>query len=322
MEMINVLDICKDANLIGITGHIKPDGDCSGSVTALWQFLSKVYPDKTIEMRLDVLPDTHNFLKGADKIKREYEGTVYDVFFVLDTVPEKERIGNAFPFFERAKVKVNIDHHITNEGVGDHVYVVPEASSTAELIFDLIKYTDPDLKYMDTDLAKAIYFGIIQDCGVFRYSNTSPKTMRIAAELIGYGFDFPSLIDETFYEKTYVQNKVMGYVVLNSTIALDGKVIYGIINRSEMKELGADDHDFEGVVNQLRYTKGCDVAIFAHQTITGDFKASLRSAKVVDVSKVAAQFGGGGHVRAAGCTLRGDVNERIKDLLNEIAKQL
>ena len=321
MEMISVLQICKDAQSIGITGHIKPDGDCSGSVCALWQFLSKVYPEKKIEMRLDYLPDTHGFLKGSDKIIRDYAGTVYDVFFVLDTVPEKERIGNAFPYFEKAKVKVNIDHHITNKGVGDHVYVVPEASSTSELIYELIKHDDPELKYMDVEIAKAIYFGIIQDCGVFKYSNTSPKTMRICADLIGYGFDFPTLIDETFYEKTYIQNKVMGYVVLNSVLALEGKVVYGIINREEMEKLGAGDHDFDGIVNQLRYTKGCDVAIFAHQNKDMDYKLSLRSNANADVSKVAAAFNGGGHMRAAGCTLKGDISSGISEVIEEIKKQ-
>jgi phosphoesterase RecJ-like protein len=164
--------------------------------------------------------------------------------------------------------------------------------------------------------------GIIQDCGVFQYSNTSPKTLRIAAELIAYGFDFSKLIDETFYEKTYVQNRVLGAALLKSKICLSDAFIYSMITQQDMDELGAGEHDFEGVVSQLRYTKDVKAAALLHETADGTYKVSLRSNGEVDVSKVAAAFGGGGHVRASGCTLSGTAEEMEAALIREIAKQL
>lgn len=332
--MINLISLCQNAETIGISGHIRPDGDCVGSTCGLWQFLKKVFPDKRIDVRLEKPADIYAFVPGVaeivtdeaeivtDKAEPVADGAepVYDVFFVIDSVPD--RIGAAEKYFRRAKTKVNIDHHITNPGGGDLCYIDAAASSASELVYDLIKEADPEGRYMDAALAETIYLGIIQDCGVFQYSNTSPKTLRIAAELIGYGFDFPKLIDETFYEKTNVQNRVLGFALSNSRLCLSDAFIYSIVTRKDMEALHAGDHDFEGVVNQLRYTKGVKAAALLHETDDGSYKVSLRSGGEVDVSRVAACFGGGGHVRAAGCTLTGSGEEIAARLTAEIEKQL
>lgn len=318
--MINLISLCQDAKTIGISGHIKPDGDCIGSTCGLWQFLRKVFPSKTIDIRLERPADIYDFIPGVADITQDERDVVYDVFFVIDSVPD--RIGAAEKYYKTAKIKVNIDHHITNPGCGDACYIDADASSASELVYDLMKEADPEGKYMDVSIAETIYLGIIQDCGVFQYSNTSPKTLRIAAELISYGFDFPKLIDETFYEKTHVQNQVLGFALCNSIRALSDAFIYSIITREQMEDLHAGDHDFEGIVNQLRYTKGAKVAALLRQNAEGDYKVSLRSGGEVDVAKVAACFGGGGHVRAAGCTLDGSHEEMAQKLMKEIAKQL
>lgn len=317
---MNLIAVCRKAQTIGISGHIRPDGDCIGSTCALWQFLKKVFPKKQIDVRLEKPADIYDFIPGVTDIVTDDRDMVYDVFFVIDSVPE--RIGRAEKYYQTAKTKVNIDHHITNPGCGDLCYIDAAASSASELVYDLIREADPEGKYMDEVLAKTIYLGIIQDCGVFQYSNTSPKTLRIAAELIAYGFDFPKLIDETFYEKTYVQNRVLGFALCNSGRCLSDSFIYSIITGKDMEALHADDHDFEGVVNQLRYTKGVKVAALLHETGEGTYKVSLRSGGAVDVSRVAAAFGGGGHVRAAGCTIGGSQEEMVEKLTAEIAKQL
>lgn len=318
--MINLIALCKDAGSIGISGHIRPDGDCIGSTCGLWQFLKKVFPEKRIDIRLEKPADIYDFIPGVKEIVSDEEDIVYDVFFVIDSVPD--RIGAAEGYYNHAKVKVNIDHHITNPGCGDAFYVDANASSASELIYDLIKVADPEDKYMDAALAETIYLGIIQDCGVFQYSNTSPKTLRIAAELISYGFDFSKLIDETFYERTCVQNRVLGFALTNCKLCLNHAFIYCIMSRADMDALHAGDHDFEGVVSQLRYTKGVKIAALLHQTLAGDYKVSMRSGGAVDVSLVAAAFGGGGHVRAAGCTLNGSHEEMAEQLITEIQKQL
>lgn len=320
--MINLISLCQNAETIGIGGHIRPDGDCVGSCCGLWQFLKKAFPRKQIDLRLEMPAKIYDFIPGVAEIVFDQGELVYDVFFVIDSVPDPDRIGNAAKYYETARTKVNIDHHITNPGVGDLCCIDPSASSASELVYDLIREADPKGEYMDAVLAETIYLGIIQDCGVFQYSNTSPKTLRAAAELISYGFDFPKLIEETFYEKTYVQNQVLGFALRNSRLCLNDAFIYSIVTRGDMEALRAGDHDFEGVVNQLRYTRGVMAAALLHETEDGSFKVSLRSGGEVDVSKVAAHFGGGGHVRAAGCTLSGHCEDIAAKLTAEVEKQL
>lgn len=317
---MNLILLCQDAERIGIGGHVRPDGDCVGSTCGLWQFLKKVFPDKQVELYLEKPADIYRDIPGIAQINCEEKEVDYDVFFVIDSVPE--RSGIAEKYYKSAKVKVNIDHHITNPGCGDVCYIDAKASSASELVYDLIKEADPEGRYVDEELAKTIYLGIIQDCGVFQYSNTSPKTLRIAAELIAYGFDFPLLIDQTFYEKTYIQNRLLGLALCNSVRCLSDRFIYSVITRKDMESVGAGEQDFDGIVNQLRYTKGVWAAALLHETKDGAYKVSLRSSSEVDVAKVASAFGGGGHIRAAGCTLEGDSEKIIAGLSEKIAEQI
>lgn len=309
--------ICDNAGTIGIGGHIRPDGDCVGSCMALYLYLKKRYPQKKIEIFLEEPADIFGCISRIEDIISDFpEREPFGVFIALDCV--KDRLGGSEAYFDSALHTVNIDHHISNEnGCAMDNYIVPGASSTAELVYDLI-----DRDYMDEEIAKAVYIGMIHDTGVFHYSNTSPKTLRAAAELIGYGFDFPKLIDETFYEKTYMQNQLLGKTVFESTLLMDGKCIVGMIDRRTMDFYGAAPKDLDGIVNQLRITKGVEVAIFLYETDKLTYKVSLRSCGGVDVSEVASRFGGGGHVRAAGCTMTGTFQDIIDRLTDEIAKRL
>lgn len=309
--------ICGNAETIGISGHIRPDGDCVGSCMALYLYLKKRYPNKRIEIFLEKPADIFNCIRNIEEVISDYpKREPFDVFFALDCT--KDRLGGAEPYFERAAHTVNIDHHISNEnGCGMDNCIVPNAGSTAEVVYGLI-----DHKFLDREIAKALYIGIIHDTGVFHYSNTSPETLRIAADLISYDFDFPKLIDETFYEKTYVQNQILGKAVVESSLLMDGKCIVGSVDRQTMDFYGAGPKDLDGIVNQLRITRGVEVAVFLYETESLTYKVSLRSCGKVDVSRIATCFGGGGHVRAAGCTMNGTVRDIMDQLSIEIAKQI
>ncbi len=315
--MIDILEECKGAEKIGISGHVRPDGDCTGSVSALYQYLKKALPDVQVEVLLEKPAAVFADLPGYEKMTGSFDRqAVFDVFFILDSV--KERTGLGERFARKAKKTINIDHHISNPGTGCDVnYIVPTAGSTAELVYELIGKEN-----LDEQIAKSIYIGMIHDTGVFQYSNTSPRTLRIAAELLEYGFDFPKLIDETFYEKTYVQNQILGRALLESILFMDGKCIASMIDKKLMNFYKADSRDFEGIVNQLRVVKGVECAIFMYESGTLEYKVSLRSCGAVDVSKVAAYFGGGGHVRAAGCNMSGTYHDVLNNLSREIAKQM
>ncbi len=332
METLNLSDICKNAVSIGITGHIRPDGDCVGSCLGLYRYLSLSFPAAHVRVFLEKPADTFAKLPGYEEIcsgppvgedvSREENSTgesllpgTFDVFFVLDC--GADRVGGAGRYVEEARLTVNIDHHISNTGTCMLNYIVPTASSTSELIYDLTHDT-----YMDKELAQLLYLGIIHDTGVFQYSNTSPETMRKAGELIGYGFDFPRMIEETFYQKTYMQNQLLGRAVLESIRFMDGRCIVSRIDKKTMDFYGAGPSDMEGIVNQLRNTKGVDCAIFMYQTGDLEYKVSLRTTEAVDAAKAAGFFGGGGHMRAAGCSMKGTFHDCVNNLAVQIERQL
>lgn len=313
MKIINEL---KGAKTIAISGHIRPDGDCVGSVMGLYLYLRKEIPEAQIDVYLDKPADIFACISHIQEIKSEFNTEQsYDVFVVLDTAPD--RLGEAESIYQKARKKINIDHHISNTGYGDVSVVEPERSSTAELLYDLMR---PEM--VDEEIAKAIYIGIIHDTGVLRYSNTSPRTMQVVGELIKFGFDFPQLIEETFYEKTYRQTQIMGRVVAESVLFMENRCIAGVVSRRMMEFYGVTSKDLDGIVNQLQSVKGVDCAIFMYETETSEYKVSMRSNGKVDVSAVAMKFGGGGHVRAAGCTVSGTYQDIISRLSIEIAEQL
>ena len=227
---MNIFEEVKGAGSIGISGHIRPDGDCVGAVMGLYLFLKKVRPGAKVQVLLEKPADIFSCIKDVEEIHTDFTTDIacFDVFFALDT--SKDRMGEAEKYFDSAKKKINIDHHISNKGCGDVNDIVPDASSASELVYNAIS----DKSLLDKEIAKALYIGIIHDTGVFQYSNTSPATLKAAADLISYGFDFPRLIDETFYEKTYVQNQILGRALLESIMFMDGRCVVSMIDRKTM----------------------------------------------------------------------------------------
>lgn len=316
---MNIFEEVKGAKTIGLSGHVRPDGDCIGSVMGLSLYLKRVCPDAQIQVMLEKPADIFDCIKGIEEISSDFVPITenFDVFIALDA--EKSRLGEAERFFDSAKKKINIDHHISNaKGSGDVNYVVPDASSASELVYDVIDRKE----LIDEEIAKALYIGIMHDTGVFQYSNTSPKTLRTAADLISFGFDFSKLIDQTFYEKTYVQNQILGRALLESILFMDGKCIVSMVDKRTMDFYSVTSHDLDGIVSQMRNTKGVECAIFMYQLDTLEYKVSLRSNGLVDVAKVASFFGGGGHVKAAGVTMQGTFHDIVNNLSAQIADQL
>ncbi len=315
--MLKLDEILKGVKRAGIAGHVRPDGDCTGSCLALYQYLRMYYPEVSTDVYLEEILNSFHMLTGADEIRHELpEDTGYDVFFALDCGDTK-RLGFAGTLFEQAKKTVCIDHHVSNLAFADVNQIVPDASSTSELIYDLL-----EKERITKEIAEALYLGIVHDTGVFQYSCTKPSTMEAAAELLRKGIDGPKIIEKTFYEKTYAQNQVLGKALLESIRLMDGKVIFSYITKKSMNFFGVKAKDLEGIVSQLRVTTGVEAAIFLYELESGEFKVSLRSKEKVDVSKVAQYFGGGGHVRAAGLTFRGTVHDAVNNIVGQVALQL
>jgi phosphoesterase RecJ-like protein len=321
------------AQTIAIGGHIRPDGDCVGSAMGLYNYILERYPDKQVTVYLGEYAPSFQFLHGMEQIvacptQKDYERVIsgrlpeYDLFIALDT-SNTERL-EFFPIFEQAKRTFCIDHHITNEGYAMENMVFT-SSSTAEAIYDVIAYQHADegaLLTLSRNVAECLYMGIVHDTGVFKHSNTTRHTMEVAGALIESGVDTSQIIDDTFYRKTYVQNLILGRALLESQLYEDGKVIATVVPQSYFAFYGAGKPDLEGIVDQIRITQGVEVAVFAYEAKANSFKYSMRSNTKVDVSRIAVAFGGGGHVRAAGCTIEGTFEQGLNKLIEQIREQL
>ena len=313
----DLLEECAEAKRIAITGHQKPDGDCVGSCLSVWYYLKQNLKDAEITVFLEEPDPVFAELAGYSEIVTDFPAQApFDILFILDC--NLERTGLAAKYAEGAGKIINVDHHVTNAGgCGTLNYVDPKVGSACELVSDLL-----DKDKLDQELAKSMYVGMVHDTGVFQYESTTPETMKKAAHLIGFGFDFYRIIQETFYQKTYVQSQIMGRALMESIRFMGGRCIVSVIDRRTMDFYGVTNRDFEGIVNQLRNIKGVSCAIFMYETATLEYKVSLRTDKCVDASKVAAYFGGGGHERAAGCTMKGTFYDCVNNLSAEIEKQL
>ena len=310
--------VIMQAKTVAIGGHVRPDGDCVGSCMGLYQYLKNWFAGMEVDVYLEDIPECFKeMLPITAEIKHEAdEKKRYDLFIALDC-GDMNRLGFSSVLFEKAKTTFCVDHHISNQAFADENYIIPEASSTAELVYRLLEKDK-----IDTNVAECLFMGIVHDTGVFQYSSTSPETMEIAADLMRKNIRANEIIDKTYYEKTYAQNQILGRALMESTLALDGKCIVSAISKETMDFHGVIPKDLEGIVSQLRVTQGVEVAIFLYEIGEQEYKISLRASGDVDVSKVAGYFGGGGHKKAAGFTMNGQTKDIVERILGQIEIQL
>lgn len=309
--------IAEEAQSILICGHKRPDGDCTGACIASYRYLKNIYPDKTITAYLEVLPERFAFMdEKREIISHEVPTEPVDLVIALDS-GTADCLGEAQNAFYQARMTLCVDHHISNRSYAGQNFIDTAASSACEVLYEMMSEEDIDEK-----IAEALYIGMIFDTGVFRYSNTSKKTMEIAGKLMDKGIPFWDYIDKCFYERTYTQTQLLGRTLLASMRVMDGRCIVAVITRRMMEFYGAQTEDIEGIVEQLRITGGVEVAILLHEIGEQQYKVSMRSNHYVDVSRVAAYFNGGGHIKAAGCVMQGSMHDVINNLTEHIEIQM
>lgn len=315
--MTGLREIAQGAKTILIAGHLRPDGDCVGAAAAAYLYLKKIYPEAQISAYVEKVTEVYRFLDPEHSIFVEKlpEGPV-DLFLSLDS-SSKDRLGEAERLFDTAGRTACIDHHVSNLGYARENFVEAGSSSACEVLYGLMEE-----ELIDTRIAEAIYIGIIMDTGVFRYSNTSKKTMEIAGSLMEKGVPFWKYIDECFYQRTYTQTQLLGRTLLTSMRLMEGRVIVATVTRRMLEFYGAQTEDIEGIIDQLRVTKGVEVALLLQEIDDQQYKVSMRSNTFVDVSKIAVYFGGGGHVKAAGCTMRGSLHDVVNNITEHIEFQM
>lgn len=316
--MINLAAELEGVKTAAIAGHIRPDGDATVSCLGLYLYLKENYPEIQTTVYLERVPQEYHILYGVEEICSNFEtDREVDLFFCLDCSDEK-RLGEAAKYCRQAKKTVCIDHHVSNNGGFANVNMIdPEASSTSELVCRIV-----DMEKLPFHAAEALYMGIAHDTGVFRHSCTSPETMETAAQLMRKGINTSSIINRTYYEKTYHQHQIMGRALLESILLLDGKIIFSAVRQKDMEFYGVEPSDLSGIVQVLIATAGVEAAIFLYESGPQEYKVSLRSKERIDVSEIAGYFGGGGHVRAAGCTMQGSVYDVVNNITLHMERQL
>ena len=300
----------KSAEKILVTAHINPDGDAIGSTLAMLQILRAM--GKNVSAYIDdKIPKNFLTMPYVDELRQpnENEKISADLLVVLDTATD--RIGKVREMTDAPIL--NIDHHVTNFGEGVSLYVEPEAAATCEIIF---KFCGELGINITKEIAICLYSGLATDTGFFNYSNTKPATFRAAAALVECGVQ-PNLIAEQFEERTFRELKVMSAALQTTKLFYGGKVVGMFIDEELFKQTDTT----EGFIDLIRVIDSVDVAFVLTCREKNLCRVSMRS-KTVNVADIANKLGGGGHVRAAGCTLQKSFAEAKNILLYTIGQYM
>lgn len=304
-----------------ISGHVDPEADTIGSQLALASLLKRLGKDVLI-VDQDEPPEICAFLPRIGSIilledlkKERLRG--FDCAIVVDC-PTLERIGEVKGLITDKMTVVNIDHHISNVMFGDANWVDLKAAADGEMIFDIFKKFKMRINREEATL---LYSAIVTDTGSFRYSNTTAKTHLVAAELIEIGVDTNGIFERLFEMRSYNATRLLGMALTTIKRSKDGKVVWFWLTKRMIKKAAAKFDDAENFINFARAVKGSCVAIFFKETPReGEIKVSFRGKRGIDVNKIAAKFGGGGHPGASGCAIKAAAKEAESKVLREAFK--
>ena len=300
-----------------VLSHVRPDGDALGSQLGLGLSLSKL--GKTVMVRNeDGLLEKYGFLPGGEFLQTPLsEPQDFDVAIALDTATQS-RLGTATSLVRSAKTWINIDHHPSNPGYGDLVYIDSNAPATGQILFELI--TSQGLP-MDAAIAENLFVAISTDTGSFQYPNTTARTFEIGAELLRYGVNV-GRVSQLLYE-SYPRRRAELLRELLGTMRFSGnaKVASFSLSLETAAKLGAKPEDNEGLIDHIRAIQGVVVAVFFEELPEGKVRVSMRSkSDAADVCAICEKFGGGGHKLAAGARARGTLAEVEEKVLKEICR--
>lgn len=295
------------AQTIMIAPHVNPDCDGLGSTLGLYHALLK----KGHRVRIfvdDDIPEAYHILPGWEAFERPLEKVAgADLLIVLDAEPE--RIGRVKDIIDAPIL--NMDHHRSNTRTADFLYLAPQRAATGEIIYELIKAMGIEF---DAAMAQCIYTAIATDCGFFKYSNTTAFTMRTAGELLEYGVR-PNIISEALEQKKYADIKILAAVIDSLELYNNGTV--SVISAD--REIVSSCDSTEGFVDFARIVAGVDVAVLVKYADAELTRISMRSKKT-DVAAIAEKLGGGGHVKAAGCSLKMSFAEAKKKIIAAVTE--
>lgn len=295
----------KKASEVALFSHVSPDGDCIGSMLAVGLALEEL--GKSVKFyNPDPVPRNLAFLPGASRITAWHEGIALPQTLLFVDCADLQRASIDATQIPGQATCLNLDHHVSNENFGHINLVDPEAAASGELAYDLIRELGVPL---NEELSENLYTAILTDTGSFQYGNTTARTHRVAAELMTVGIDFIRIHHEIFDQKPLAQVRLLQRALSSLELFAGGQLGMMALSLADYAATGAGDELSEGLVNHVRTIEGVEAAVLLREVEPGKVKVGLRSNLWLDVNQLASQFGGGGHKRAAGCTIQASLEE-------------
>jgi len=310
-----IFNLIEESKTICVIGHKSPDGDCIGSVTAMYLYLKSLGKevncafDGNIPYNLESFIVEDGFFNDKDK--------KFDLLVVMDCADEFRLGGNMY-LLDNSKHIVCIDHHKTNSSFAEYNIIIKEFSSTGELLYHLLKYGNADI---DVEIATCMYVAMITDTGKFAYASTTPDTLRVAAELLEIGVNQSEIDNILFNSKPLKVFKAYNALLMNTKYYFEGKLGLVKVSQEFLDEYDIDFSSLDGVVSMIREVKEVEVSCVLKEKTINSVKISLRSKTgQVDVSKVCQKHGGGGHERAAGAEIGKSLLETEKIIVDDFSE--
>lgn len=318
----NIIDYINGSNDFVVTSHISPDGDNIGSTLSMYYSLKKL--GKNVSYVLDDTPPKNlSFLLKDINILKSNEFNEDKFNIISLDCGDRKRICISDELKDKAQNIICIDHHASNDAYGDFNYIDIDASSTCELVYNvLVSYNEKyNVDLIDQNIATFLYTGLVTDTGNFMYSNTHPSSFDMAKNLLLKGAKKESIIQNVFQSNPANYYKLLGEA-LNTLDIVNEKVACIAITKEMLKRNVISFNDVDGVTSYTRDIEGVEVGILLKEKKENEVKVSLRSKSYVDVSKIAQSFGGGGHIRAAGCTIYDSVENAKKKVMDAVLKTI
>lgn len=315
-----IMDVIKNAKRILVASHIDPDGDALGTQLAMAEYLKDIGKD-VILMRDSEIPSKYTFLNNVNQIPHSdsFDDTlIFDTVIILEC-PNLARIGMAYRYIKEDMKIINIDHHQDNNIFGQLNWINETASSVGEMVYEFFKSISYEIK---PAVAELLYVAILTDTGRFRYRSTSPRTLELAGELVAAGADPQLICDNVYYNMNPSSMILIGKVLNGIKFFHENQICLLELSNKMLEDSKADRSESDGLVDYTLFNSGVIAGALIKEIDKNNYKISLRSKNGINVAAIAAEYGGGGHFNAAGCSINLTLDEAREEIVKKLSKAI